>query len=194
MGSLKLTTASSGSVILNPANTASDVTITVPAVTGTMLTNKTAGTVLQVVQGTYATQVSTTSTTYTDTGLTASITPSSTSSKILVIVSQPMQVLGAVADIDGGFILVRDSTKIYDPNQADPTGPYGIMWQGANTGTTYYLGLSQNMSYVDSPSTTSSITYKTQMRVYTTSRTIKAQPNGGSQSGTATIILMEIAG
>jgi hypothetical protein len=194
MGALKLTTASSGSVILNPANTASDVTITVPAVTGTMLTNKTAGTVLQVVQGTYATQVSTTSTTYTDTGLTASITPSSTSSKILVIVSQPMQVLGAVADIDGGFILVRDSTKIYDPNQADPTGPYGIMWQGANTGTTYYLGLSQNMSYVDSPSTTSSITYKTQMRVYTTSRTIKAQPNGGSQSGTATIILMEIAG
>lgn len=38
MGSLKLTTASSGSVILSPANTASDVTITVPAVTGTMLT------------------------------------------------------------------------------------------------------------------------------------------------------------
>lgn len=36
MGSLKLTTASSGSVILNPANTASDVTITVPAVTATM--------------------------------------------------------------------------------------------------------------------------------------------------------------
>lgn len=36
MGSLKLTTASSGSVILSPANTASDVTITVPAVTGTM--------------------------------------------------------------------------------------------------------------------------------------------------------------
>lgn len=38
MGSLKLTTASSGSVILSPANTASDVTITVPAVTGTMAT------------------------------------------------------------------------------------------------------------------------------------------------------------
>lgn len=39
MGSLKLTTASSGSVILSPANTASDTTITVPAVTGTMLTS-----------------------------------------------------------------------------------------------------------------------------------------------------------
>lgn len=36
MGSLKLTTASSGSVILSPANTASDVTITVPASTATM--------------------------------------------------------------------------------------------------------------------------------------------------------------
>lgn len=38
MGSLKLTTASSGSVILSPANTASDVTITVPATTATMAT------------------------------------------------------------------------------------------------------------------------------------------------------------
>lgn len=38
MGSLKLTTASSGSVILSPANTASDVTITVPAQTATMAT------------------------------------------------------------------------------------------------------------------------------------------------------------
>lgn len=153
-----------------------------------------AGTVLQVVQGTYATQVSTTSTTYTDTGLTASITPSSTSSKILVLVSQPMQVLGgSTSDIDCGFILLRDSTKIYDPNQADPTGPYGIMWQGLNNGTTYYLGLSQMMNYLDSPSTTSSVTYKTQMRTYTSARTVKAQPNGGSQSGTSTIILMEIA-
>ena len=39
MGALKLTTASSGSVILNPANTASDVTITVPATTATMAIN-----------------------------------------------------------------------------------------------------------------------------------------------------------
>ena len=39
MSSLKLTTASSGSVILSPANTASDVTITVPASTATMAIN-----------------------------------------------------------------------------------------------------------------------------------------------------------
>jgi hypothetical protein len=39
MGSLKLTTASSGSVILSPANTASDVTLTVPAQTATMAIN-----------------------------------------------------------------------------------------------------------------------------------------------------------
>jgi len=42
------------------------------------------GHILQVVNGTTSTQVSTTSTTYADTGLTATITPSSTSSKILV--------------------------------------------------------------------------------------------------------------
>lgn len=38
MGSLKLTTASSGSVILSPENTASDVTVTIPATTATMVT------------------------------------------------------------------------------------------------------------------------------------------------------------
>ena len=43
------------------------------------------GNVLQVVQGTFATQTSSTSSTHADTGLSLSITPSATSSKILVM-------------------------------------------------------------------------------------------------------------
>ena len=46
------------------------------------------GKVLQVVHATYSTLVTNSTTTYTDTGLTASITPSSTSSKVLIIVNQ----------------------------------------------------------------------------------------------------------
>ena len=46
---VKLAAASGGSIELVPTNTASDFTVTVPAVTGTMLTTATAGTVLQAV-------------------------------------------------------------------------------------------------------------------------------------------------
>ena len=46
------------------------------------------GKVLQVVYGSYATETTTTSTTYTDSGLSVSITPSATTSKVLVLTSQ----------------------------------------------------------------------------------------------------------
>ena len=73
--------------LIAPASVASNRTITLPDVTGTLLTNATAGTVLQVVQGTTSTEVSSSSSTFADTGLSASITPSSASSKILILVS-----------------------------------------------------------------------------------------------------------
>jgi hypothetical protein len=50
--------------------------------------NAPSGSVLQVVQGNTSTEVNTSGTSYVDTGLSASITPSSASSKILVLVSQ----------------------------------------------------------------------------------------------------------
>ena len=63
---VKLLASSNGSVELVPTNTASNFTVTVPAVTGTMLTNKSAGTVLQVVNATYGTQVSSSTSTFVD--------------------------------------------------------------------------------------------------------------------------------
>ena len=47
-----------------------------------------AGSVLQVVSGYTSTEVNTTSASYTDTGLSCAITPSSTSSKVLIIAHQ----------------------------------------------------------------------------------------------------------
>ena len=56
------------------------------AIAGTKLTG--VGKVLQVVNATYSTDTSTTSTSYVDTGLTATITPLFSTSKVLVLISQ----------------------------------------------------------------------------------------------------------
>lgn len=145
MGQLKLTTASGGSVILNPTNTASDYTISVPAVTGTMLTNKTAGTVLQVVNATYSTQVTTTSSSFVTTGLSASITPTSSTSKILVLVSMPLS--NSTGNEGAKLTIYRNGSNI-----APNTGLGSLQATG-----TIYSGLAIHL--LDSPSTTSSTTY-----------------------------------
>lgn len=184
MGSLKLTTASSGSVILSPANTGSDVTITVPAVTGTMLTNKTAGTVLQTVYGTPQTSPTvTSSTSYVTTSTTATITPSSSTSKILVIVNGGIS-FGDSANQNGvNYVTVyRNSTDIGKSDGTGLTGTYA--W-----GVTYNdLGGALAISVLDSPSTTSATTYT----VY-----IKVEQSGQafyySWRGLGTITLMEIS-
>ncbi len=73
-----------GTLTIAAPNTNSNFTLTLPTNTGTLLSTKSAGTVLQVVNATYSTQLSTTSTSYVDTGLSASITPTSATSKILI--------------------------------------------------------------------------------------------------------------
>ena len=109
------------------------------------------GKVLQVVQGTATTSVEH-STTYADTGLTASITPSSTSNKILIMVNQAMLVVGG----NGGSVkLFRDSTAIYTPPQA-----YAFHIETADA----YLRNYHCFNYLDSPSSISALVYKTQAR------------------------------
>jgi hypothetical protein len=105
--------------------------------------NAPTGSVLQVVEGTFTGQVSSTSGTYADTGLSASITPSSTSNKILVFFTSP------VLNENGtelGAIIVRNSTQITNRYKSGVSAIFasctGIM--------------------LDSPATTSSTTYKIQ--------------------------------
>ena len=114
--------------------------------------------VLQVVEGTTTTEANTASGTYADTNLTAAITPASTDNKVLVIVTQN----GVVAyDVGGGSVsapgldlrLLRDSTDLGL-----------IVGDGANA---YDNEGSRTAGFVelDSPSSTSSLTYKTEYRV-----------------------------
>jgi hypothetical protein len=135
-----------------------------------------AGAVLQVVNATYSVQTDFTTTSYVDTGLTATITPSSASSKILVIVFQASlwkQTNAVYAELQ----LLRASTALF--RFEGEFGQNGSNSFGAGSAGTVYL---------DSPATTSSVSYKTQC--YSSGATIQLQRN----SGVSTICLMEIAG
>ena len=145
------------------------------------------GKVLQVVSADYSTYVTTTSTTYVDSGLTASITPSSASNKILVLISQHLQHWNESGNWSTlKYKLLRGSTTVYESEtNVGMTFTYDYGGSGIN------LGLYQPMSILDLPSSTSALTYKTQ---------IAKAGNGGSSVGAQTsanksfITLIEIAG
>ena len=122
-----------------------------------------AGKVLQVVEGTTTSQTSTTSTSYVATALTVTITPSATSSKILVTASAPVDVVDySSADIGGAWTIYRDSTDLI-----------------SNGGDTFYSSLSQNyagfmmLQKLDSPNTTSATVYKVYIKSTQSGTTIK---------------------
>jgi hypothetical protein len=118
----------------------------------------TTGKVLQVVQGVTTTNTQITSTSFTDTSLTANITPSSTSSKILILGSQNVQMERQTYEITTTMQLLRDSTQI------------SIKTVGVGTGAANSQGCRDTFAIVrlDEPSTTSQITYKTQGKVNAT--------------------------
>jgi len=137
------------------------------------------GSVLQVVNATYSTGVTSSSSTFADTGLTASITPKFSTSKILVLVNQT-GCSKTVGNTTLGLKLLRNSTAIVT---FEVDGGY------TGTTTTNYIGACTT-SYLDSPATTSSITYKTQFN-----SSVNIAQTGVQSSGcTSTITLMEIAG
>ena len=137
--------------------------------------------VLQVVQATTATEVNTTSTSYVTTGLSASITPSATSSKILIVAT-----IGARNSGTGsvGFFTAFRGT-VAGTNLAVGTGTsFSNLYSGAGE-----LWASQSVVFLDSPSTVSATTYTIGMKLAAATSTLSAQRNGAD----STIILMEIS-
>jgi hypothetical protein len=139
-----------------------------------------AGQVLQVVQAGTSTQVGPITTTYTDSGLTASITPKFATSKILVVFSQSVFISGGGADSGTALRILRGATEVYGMIAS------GFYIYNPTSGTE--LSAYQSLSYLDSPATTSSTTYKTQ-GVGQNSASLYFQVN----SNPSTITLMEIA-
>ena len=150
-----------------------------------------AGSVLQVVQGLKTDSASTTSTSFTNTGLSASITPSSTSSKILIIVNT---VIGQ------SNFQKRVHLKLTGGNTATYIGDAGTGVESAVTVvsrvTDAYGMMPTSMQYLDSPATTSAITYQVQWRVESDTGYMNrpATLDAGGANTASTIVLMEIAG
>jgi hypothetical protein len=139
------------------------------------------GSVLQVVQGTTNTQVSTSGTSYVDTNLSASITPTSSSSKILVLVSQTFGVRRNDPYAAGRLGITRNSTVLHF-----------VVWDREFTATrNEFLASPSSISVLDSPATTSAVTYKTQIACVHGVSSEEVFAN--TRTATATIILMEIS-
>lgn len=144
-----------------------------------------AGKILQVVSGTYATAVATSADGWTDTNLSLSITPSATASRVLILTQQSVysSKTSGTTDMGFGLQLLRGSTAIH--SQTGMGG--GYIYLASHSGA---AGLMDTVSfaYVDSPSTTSATTYKTQMQRNGASPTITAQYGSTPSS----IVLLEI--
>jgi hypothetical protein len=144
------------------------------------------GSVLQVVNAIYTTAVSSsTSNTFVDSGLTLSITPTSSTSKILVIVNQATTAgTGANSENQTVVTLLRGSTNLFSTVSASSDDFFRIYTPSSNSTMSSFVAF----NYLDSPATTSSTTYKTQFSLrYGTTATVQ---KGSTPSF---ITLMEIA-
>ena len=200
MSSIVVAGDSSGSITIAAPAVAGSGTLTLPVATDTLigkattdtLTNKSiaatqltgtiaaaalpAGTVLQVVQGTYSTQTTNSTTTYADTGLTATITPTRNTSKILVMIVHGES--GKTGTTNGFRSQLLRGVNVLTPVSED---------SGYAAVASTFFNLSG--TYLDSPATTSSTTYKTQFKCSAAASTVTAQYS----SIPSTITLMEIA-
>ena len=134
--------------------------------------------ILQVVQSTYSSYTLHNNTTYNDTGLSATITPSATSSKILVLAFNNGTVKGAEASGNAlNLQLLRGSTQIQEVQNLHLSATSLLM-----VGTCH-------VQILDSPNTTSAVTYKMQGKNSVSSSTV------GTQFGstTSTMVLMEVS-
>jgi hypothetical protein len=190
--SIVLVGSTSGSITLQEPAVAGTTVLDLPATSGTILTTGSSGqvipkaalptgSVLQVVNATYSTTVSTSdSGNYIDTGVTATITPTASSSKILVLVNFG-QCLKGTGDSGNsfGFRLLRDATVI----RGD--GSLGVFF----TNSTLQLNAGYAFNYYDSPSSTSALVYKVQLINKNGNASISVQ----ASSVPSTITLLEIA-
>ena len=140
-----------------------------------------AGHVLQVVHNISTGQVSTGGTSYVDTGLTATITPKYSNSKVLVIVGQPMSFSTATnSNREGYWNICRGTTQLIEGGSA-----FDLTENNAFQITAF----GNNLTILDSPATTNATTYKTQMKV--SAGTCDIYVGYGNTNGS--IALMEIA-
>ena len=137
-----------------------------------------AGSVLQIIYASTTVEVASSSATFADTGLTAAITPSATSSKILIIYAVEHFMTANTAN--GHLKVVRDSTDLVTHGNVGYAGSSTVM-------------SASSFQHLDSPSSTSAITYKIQFNRINAG-TVNVQYDDAGGDGFSTMVLMEIAG
>ena len=140
------------------------------------------GSVLQVVHGSYSTTIASTSASFVTAGTSATITPSSTSSKIYIIANQHVRIVKSDTDVGVGFAIKRGSTTV----QSTATSYAFYTYHGANNYSE--IRAYQPLQYLDSPNTTSATTYTIYFSVYS------GTGQANEASNPSLITLMEIAG
>ena len=183
-GVLTLPTGTDTLVGKATTDTLTNKSIAATQLTGTIAASALpAGSVLQVVHFGYSAIVSNSTTTFADTGVTATITPSSASNKILILISMTGLEKSAGNSLNSiNLQIMRGVTvvRLY----AALVGYTGSVLNTINTSA---------FNYLDSPASTSALTYKVQFKNQNASAAVYCQSNAaiGDQS---TITLMEIAG
>ena len=153
------------------------------------------GSILQVVQSTYTGTATTNASGFVNTGLGVTITPSSTSSKILLVTSFFFGQTKSPAATQNNmkvFTIFRDATNIAPGNQFlqhQDQDSANINWQEQTSDCA--------ITYLDTPSTTSAITYRLKMEVDAPQVTLhfnRRAHAGGANPGCAVMVAMEVAG
>ena len=142
-----------------------------------------AGSVLQVVQGSTSTETSTNSTSYVDTILTASITPSSAANKILVLVSAAFYYERNTDSMEMNVRIVRGASVVQEFQRIS-------IIRATKYSNLLGMGFQGFLQKLDSPSTTSSTTYTLQIKADDASSSTRINKDN---QGTSIITLMEIA-
>tara|TARA_R100000329_G_scaffold144069_1_gene128542 strand:- start:189 stop:731 length:543 start_codon:yes stop_codon:yes gene_type:complete len=159
-----------------------------------------AGSILQVVSTSKTDTFSSTSSTFTDvTGMSVAITPSSANSKILVLLQYNVAASGdyAQARLER---TVSSTETVINLGDADGNRIRGLSYTyHASDGYNWYILNQQGVHYLDSPSTTSEVTYKLQVAMHNNSSNVyvnrsSADANSdGTVRGTSNITAMEVA-
>jgi len=152
-----------------------------------------AGSVLQVVSATKTDAFDTTSNSFVDTGITATITPKFSNSKIYVTVQSS---ISNGEGIVGMVQLLRGSTALSIGDSFSSATRCAVASRGMHANET----VPYTINYIDSPATTSATTYKIQVKTEV-SDSMSVNHSHANYTGAANgyrtasnIILMEVAG
>ena len=160
-----------------------------PAINGSALTNISAGKIGQVIFGNTNTRVVGSGGGFVDTGLTASITPTATSSKILVLINQQF----LKGNSTGGYVYMKLQRQIGGGGYSDQKyiTSLGNYVAGDASGTAYIGANTFSGMLLDTTNTTSQVDYKTVSQNESWNE-INPDDTGGAERGEADITLMEI--